>query len=344
MLRSRSFRSLAVVLLIAWAGSSAPQPPARRHVRLDFHCEIDKLPDGAKAVDLWIPMPTSNERQDVKLLNVSDLQDGRMTQDRVFGNRLYYRRFELPASGGKQVGSDGGLPIRVTLVYDVDVREATVAAAKQLISTRAAVPAEKFVPYLGESRMIPIRGPITDLARRIRLPDGEPLRAGRKIYDYLVDTMAYNHLAPGAGKGDAVWACDSKTGDCTDFHSVFIGVCRWRGIPAHHVFGLPIPPEKPEGDSKYCHCWAQFWVADVGWVPIDASRAAKYPRDREYYFGTLGSTWLTLAHGRDVVLEPPQKGPPLNMLHGPVAEVDGKPFEGLRWVAHYKDQPKPAAK
>ena len=82
MLRSRSLRSLAVVLLVAWAGSAAAQPPARRHVRLDFHCEIAKLPDGAKTVDLWIPMPASDERQDVKLLNESDLREGRITQDK----------------------------------------------------------------------------------------------------------------------------------------------------------------------------------------------------------------------------------------------------------------------
>jgi transglutaminase-like putative cysteine protease len=175
------------------------------------------------------------------------------------------------------------------------------------------------------------------------MPQGEPLRAGRKIYDYLIDTMVYNYKAPGAGTGNAVWACDSKTGDCTDYHSVFIGLCRWRGIPADHVFGLPMPPDKHEGDIRYCHCWAQFWVAGVGWIPIDASRADKFPDDRDYYFGTLGSTWLTLAHGRDVVLEPPQKGPPENMFHGPVAEVDGRPFEGVRWLAHYKDEPETAA-
>jgi transglutaminase-like putative cysteine protease len=234
--------------------------------------------------------------------------------------------------------------MKVELVYDVEVHEATVEAAKELLSTSAAVPSEGFAPYLRETTMIPIKGRIADLARTIKIPDGEPLRAARAIYDHLVDSMIYNYLAPGAGKGNAVWACDSKTGDCTDFHSVFIGVCRWRGIPADHVFGLPLPPEKSEGDAKYCHCWAQFWVANVGWIPIDASRANKFPNDREYYFGTLGSTWVTLAHGRDVVLEPPQHGPPLNMLHGPVAEVDGKPFEDIHWVVHYKDQQQVATK
>jgi transglutaminase-like putative cysteine protease len=343
MARSLSLRLLPVVVLLACAGGAVAQPPTERNVRLNFACEIAELPPGARTVDMWIPMPSSNERQKIKLLNENELSAGRITKDKTFGNRMYYRRFEMPSVGvSKQNGVDRSLPIKVELIYDVEVQEATVAAAKQLISTNGTVPAWMFAPYLSESRMIPIKGRITKLARGIKLPDGEPLRAGRKIYDHLVDTMAYNHLAPGAGKGNAVWACDSKTGDCTDFHSVFIGVCRWRGIPADHVFGLPMPPEKPEGDIKYCHCWAQFWVYEVGWIPIDASRANKFPKDREYYFGTLGSTWLTLAHGRDVVLEPPQKGPPINMLHGPIAEVDGKPFEGVRWLAHYKDQQKAA--
>jgi transglutaminase-like putative cysteine protease len=315
-----------VALLLTCAPDPSAHAPAERQLRLNFQCEVAELPADAKTVDLWIPIPPSNERQTAKLLNESELTQGRFTTEKTFGNRMYYRRFE--------VGRDS--PIKVELVYDVDVREATVDAAKQLVSTRAEVPSGQFEPYLRETTMIPIKGRITELARTIRLPEGEPLRAGRAIYDHLVNSMVYNYLAPGAGKGNAVWACDSKTGDCTDFHSVFIGVCRWRGIPADHVFGLPIPPEPLEGDAKYCHCWAQFWVADVGWVPIDASRANKFPKDREYYFGTLGSTWVILAHGRDVVLEPPQQGPPLNMLHGPVAEIDGKPLEKLKWSVHYK--------
>lgn len=320
----------------------ASETPKVRNVELKYTCEIADVPAGAKTVDLWIPVPVSNERQTVRLLNEKDLGAGRFTTDKKFGNRLYYRRFEVsPAANDAATDKSQAAktqPIKVELVYDAEVREATVELAKQLVSTKQVTPSEDMAPYLGDTKMIPIKGRITQLARDVNLPDGEPLRAGRRVYDYLVDTMVYNYQAPGAGLGNAVLACDSKTGDCTDYHSVFIGVCRWRGIPADHVFGLPMPPEKPEGNIKFCHCWARFWVKDVGWVPIDASRADKFPADRNYYFGTLGSTWLTIAHGRDVVLEPPQQGEPINMLHGPVAEVDGKPFE-VHWLAHYKDRP-----
>ena len=330
MVRHAALCGLIFLRLAATAHAADSTPPLERRLRINFQCEVTKLPPGAKTVDLWIPMPQTDERQTVAWLNESDLSQGRVTTEPTFGNRLYYRRFDATATQ---------LPYRVELVYDVHVREASVAAAKHLIDTSAEVPTDQFASYLSRTSMIPLDGPIADLALSLKLPEGQPLRTARAIYDQLVDRMTYNYLATGAGKGNAVWACDSKTGDCTDYHSVFIGICRWRGIPADHVFGLPLPPEKPAGDARFCHCWARFWVHDVGWVPIDASRADKYPQDRDYYFGTLGSTWITLAHGRDVILEPPQQGPPLNMLHGPVAEVDGQPFEGFRWLAHYQQQP-----
>ncbi|MBI2823777.1 MAG: transglutaminase domain-containing protein [Planctomycetia bacterium] len=337
----RPIERLAFVALVAALGSVATgAPPAVRHVSLVYTVEIAKLPADAKTVELWIPVASSNERQTVRLLNESELGAGRFTADKKFGNRLYYRRFEQPlaAAGGGDGAAAGEPAIKVELVYDVEVHEATVPEAKKLVATNQVAPGPEMAPYLCDTRMIPIKGRITEVARGIKLPEGEPLRAGRKIYDYLVDTMVYNYKAPGAGVGDAVWACDSKTGDCSDYNSVFIGVCRWRGIPADHMFGMPIPPDKPEGDIKYCHCWARFWVAEVGWIPIDPSRADKFPEDRDYYFGTLGSTWITLTHGRDVVLEPPQHGEPLNIFHAPVAEVDGKPFDGVRWLGHYKDK------
>jgi transglutaminase-like putative cysteine protease len=318
----------AAARLVFAAEPPADKPPVR-NVEIKYQVEIAEVPDGTQVLDLWVPVVTGRDRQTVNHKNESELrQTGQFTRDKKFGNRIYYRRYQAPFT----------LPIRLELDYDVEVREASVPAAKQLASSKQADPGDAYAQYLGDTQKIPIQGRIAQLAQQIDLAEGEPLRAGRRIYDYLVDTMVYNHQATGAGTGDAVWACDSKTGDCTDYHSVFIGVCRWRGIPADHVFGMPIPPDKPAGDIKYCHCWARFWVADVGWIPIDASRADKFPADRDYYFGTIGSTWIELAHGRDVILEPPQQGPPINMFDEPIAEADGKPLH-VKWLGHYKDRP-----
>lgn len=342
-----AFSMIGIVSVGAAAEPRATLKLPIRNVQITYDVAIEEVPEGTQHVDLWVPIATSDERQTVSLKNEGALKGGRFTTDKQYGNRMYYRRFERPfgqtaTDAGEKIATSGGKPIALDLVYDVEVREATVPEAKQLVSTQQVEPPAELAPYLRETTMIPIKGRVTRLAQGIELPEGQPLRTGRAIYDYLIDTMVYNYLAKGAGTGDAVWACDSKTGDCTDYHSVFIGVCRWRGIPADHVFGIPIPPDKPAGPIKYCHCWARFWVDGIGWIPIDASRADKFPADRDYYFGTLGSTWVTLAHGRDVILEPPQQGGPVNMFDEPIAEADGQPLH-VTWHGHYEDRAAEAA-
>jgi hypothetical protein len=47
---------------------------------------------------------------------------------------------------------------------------------------------------------------------------------------------------------------------------------------------------------------------------------------KDYYFGSLTEDRVTFSIGRDLVLAPPQKGPPLNFFIYPYVEVDGEPL------------------
>ena len=185
-----------------------------------------------------------------------------------------------------------------------------------------------------------MKGPIIELRDAMQLP-AQPIAAAKKIYESLITSMVYNYQAPGAGIGDALWACDSKTGDCSDYHSVFIGVCRSAGIPADHEFGIPLRPARANYPIKDWHCWAKFWVQGPGWITVDASEADKHPELKEYLFGTLSSDYLTISHGRDVDLMPKQKGASLNIFADPYSEIDGKPFSGIKWVGSFQPQSNP---
>src|SRR5262245_59655752 len=165
--------TLGVAFTCLWGLGARGEVPATgmpkvRNVRVNYACEIPQVPEGSKTIDLWIPVPSSDDRQTVVLLNESELPGGKFTADKKFGNRLYYRRFTAPPAGQ---------PIKVELVYDAEVREQTVPAAKSLASTRQVTPGPEMAPYLGEVKLIPIAGPITQLALGVKLPKGEPLRA-----------------------------------------------------------------------------------------------------------------------------------------------------------------------
>ena len=327
MIRFHRYTALWTILTLLLSVCAAPgQTPPPRHIRLTYTCYLTVVSAPAKQADVWIPVPVSDDRQTVTL-TTTNLAGGKLTTEPKYGNRMYYRRVDL--SRAKPTDT-----LAITLNYTVALTEKTVADAKQLLPLPAKPVSPAMQVYVAETRLIPFHGPIDSLKQAIQLPTA-PIPAARKVYDYLIDNMVYNYKAPGAGIGDAVWACSSKTGDCSDYHSIFIGICRSSGIPADHVFGLPLRAKQGHATVKSWHCWAQYHVDGMGWATIDASEADKHPEQRDYLFGTLSADYLTISHGRDVNLSPRQQGPALNIFADPYVEIDGKPVADVKWIGTY---------
>ena len=298
----------------------------QRTLTLTYTCRITNIPSNASQLNYWVPVPSSDERQTVELLAAPEY--GKITTEHKYGNRMYYRQIALDGVNAKD-------SLTITLSYKIKLNEKSVPEAKALANLPKAANSDRMKVYLTSNRLIPIDGPIDTLNQQLQL-ENEPIRAARQIYDYLIDNMVYNYKAPGAGLGDVRWACNSKTGDCSDYHSIFIALCRSRGIPADHVFGLPLRATQGAGKVKDWHCWARFYVEGPGWITIDASEADKHPELRDYLFGTLSNLYLTIAHGRDVVLEPAQRGPALNIFADPYVEIDGKTFTSVKWEGSFE--------
>jgi transglutaminase-like putative cysteine protease len=148
--------------------------------------------------------------------------------------------------------------------------------------------------------------------------------------------MKYDKSGEGWGRGDEMWACDSKRGNCTDFHSVLIGMMRSSGIPARFEIGFPLPEGKSEGDIPGYHCWAEFYVNGT-WIPVDASEASKNPAKRDYFFGTVDVNRVMFTFGRDIKLSPVQQDQPLNYFVYPYAESGGKAVKGLETHFSFRD-------
>jgi len=78
-------------------------------------------------------------------------------------------------------------------------------------------------------------------------------------------------------------------------------------------------------------------------VPVDLISAlhADDPKSREQFFGRLDENVVELWSEQNVVLTPPQQGPPIGLLIGPYVEYDGKPISGLNFFADYKNRELP---
>ena len=130
---------------------------------------------------------------------------------------------------------------------------------------------------------------------------------------------------PGWGNGDVVYACNVGKGNCTDFHSLFISLSRAAGIPARFQIGYPVPVEEKTGKLlKPYHCWAEFFIEDTGWIPVDISEAWKNPDKADYYFGNLDKDRILISTGREIHLLPDEpEGTTLNYFVKPYIELNG---------------------
>lgn len=282
-------------------------------------------------VRVWMPMASSSDEQDIQRLQAIAPADVAENAEPHFGNKILYFETLLPESG----------ELAVDVPYEVTRREILRGP------TQAPAPANQ-VAKLDDSRrnfflradaMVPVEGKSLKLLDMVELVQDKFARA-RQLYDIVDNHVAYKKEGTGWGRGDTNWVCDSRYGNCTDFHSLFISLARSQGLPSRFEIGFSIPTDKSEGSIAGYHCWAWFYTDERGWIPVDISEADKNPMMKEYYFGSLTPDRVTFSVGRDLELVPKADSPPLNFFIYPHIEVGGKalPKEQIELKFEFKDR------
>jgi transglutaminase-like putative cysteine protease len=295
------------------------QAPQTRAFHLEYAATVKDIPAGAAHLHVWLPVPHSDPYQQITNLHI-DAPCPYRIENAANGNQILYIGLDRPAAGA--------LSIRLTLDA---VR--TEHAQPRLSANPTPPPDEDsatLAQYLKSDRLVPIDG-------QIRAWANEVVSQAGAHSDLVVSTVRYDKTGKGWGRGDIYYACEERRGNCTDFHAIVIGYARALGIPARFAIGFPIPAQRGAGKIAGYHCWAEVYVKQIGWIPIDASEAAKNPAKRDYYFGTHDENRLELSKDRDIVLVPRQQGDPLNYFVYPYAEIDGEPFANITTEVTYHD-------
>ena len=260
-----------------------------------------KLPEIKKAARLWVPLAASDSFQKVTRLPAEVPVESQIVKDRDNVNQICVLNAK-PADSGKTV----------------EFRYAVVRDEKAAYS---GTPGESS-RFLQPEKLVPLNETFKTLATEATKGKTGDMERARALYDHVLSRMRYDKSGQGWGRGDALYACDVRTGNCTDFHSYFIALARSVGIPARFAIGATIPADRNEGAIEGYHCWAEFY-ADGRWVPIDISEAWKNPKLADYYFGHQPANRFELSKGRDLVVDPAPANGPINFLVYPLMEVDG---------------------
>lgn len=253
----------------------------------DFTYKVT-LPALDQNASIWIPLAQSDRFQKVENYSVEAPIPHQIITDQNGENQALY--FELTTNESGET---------IAIHYDVVRIEKGAYREDEAELGR----------YMEATPLLPVGGRFDTLASSIILAKeaNTELMKARALYDYVVDNVRYAKQGK-YGTADANFACDAKSGNCTEFHSLFISLARSAGIPARFEVGAAIPSERDQGGINGYHCWAEFY-ADGQWWPVDISEANKYSNLATYYFGHHPANRIAFSKGRNLLFTPtPEQG------------------------------------
>lgn len=324
MKKSWSFLLTVAFLLMPLGGWAANESRGTITMEFDLSGHNDN-----KEAQLWIPYPLSDRAQLISKVSVSgDYAESAVYSDQVYSTPALYARWDKGTASRK-----------LTLTFNV-VRQEVV---RRDFPTREAVwdPAD-YAMYLAPTSRGPIDGQVKILADQITKGKTTVLAKAKAIYDWTCENMYRDPATYGCGPGNVCALLAKPGGKCTDIHSVFVALCRAAGVPAREVFGIRQGKKSEQDISKWQHCWAEFYLPGYDWVPVDPADVrkmmlkeklqlgdAKTKHYRQYFWGGLDQYRVKLAVGRDIHLNPLQRGAAINTFGYPYAQVGS---ETLDWL------------
>ncbi len=299
-----------------------------RHFTFHYSFTVKNVSAGER-LRVWIPVAHSDAFQEVKILSKGGDLALKEVRQPEYGNEVLY------AGTSKADKSE----YKFSVDYDVVRREHVVLVNGKLGNGTHAekAPRMELTRFLEADRLVPVTGVPAQLAEEQTKGANTPLEKAKDIYEYVFRTMKYDKTGEGWGHGDTLWACDSKHGNCTDFHSVFISMARAEKIPARFQIGFPLPADKHSAEIPGYHCWAEFYTGATGWVPVDISEAWKHPEKHDYFFGAHDVNRVQFTQGRDLKLKPAQDGAPLNYFVYPYVEMGGNEYPNVSIAFSFAD-------
>ena len=271
--------------------------------RFTFTYEV-QLPEINGTAAIWLPVAGSDQYQTIEIISRQFPDNYQIIKDKEYNNSIFYAKLGPADSRSK-----------IILQYRVTRHEKAPYPDPEGQVTR----------YLAANSLLPVNTRFRTLAADIiaKRQAASDLEKARALYDYVSDNLRYAKQGT-YGTGDANYACDAKSGNCTEFHSLFISLARSAGIPARFAVGAAIPANRNEGGVDGYHCWAEFY-AEGKWWPVDISEANKYAALSTYYFGHHPANRIEFSRGRDIAPNPLPASGPINFLAYPVFELNGQP-------------------
>lgn len=293
------------------------------------------LPTIGKSARLWLPLPDTNDTH--YQFTQGSLWNGNASKaefSTITGTNFPIFKAEWRDSG----------PRNVTVSSIVKTADRFVDLRNHVASSKTIVPPH-VNHFLKPTKLIPTNGIVHETAKTI-IQDANSqgtLQQAKAVYDWVIANGHHDAAMPGRGKGDVanMLSKNQISGKCVDLNSLFVGLSRALGISARLQYGIRINESKIHeslgkfGDiSQSHHCRAEFYLRDLGWIPVDPADVCMVAQEdnlpinhptinllKEKFFGSWEMNWITFNNAEDIQLASNSMAENLPFFMYPHAEV-----------------------
>ena len=263
---------LAIVFLICSLcalGKDIIQKTNKRTYKVTVNTTVKHKGSDTSSTDLFLGYLKTNDYQ-----KVTSFEPGALAEVSKFGKAgdfcIYYK-----LNLGKNTTL--GKKVELTNEYVIETYDYTV----DLGAIDTIYPYDKNDPnyyYYVYSNLpfIDVRNEeLMYISRVLEDKSSNKLDYAKNCYLYVAEMYDYGQALTGFKSLDYI--LHNQVGDCGNLTSIFVTLLRIEGIPARHLVGF-----RPNGSL---HVWADFYLANYGWIPVDVTYKHDYPEGD--YFGKV---------------------------------------------------------
>ena len=276
-------------------------------INYSVNIKVDEA-SGANTLYLWLPLPVvSSAQRNIELLS----RNTEPFVENFRGSNLYKMN---------NLASKSDVHINLSYKIDVYAIETTVRPQSIRPGTDSAVT----VAYTRPDSLVPSDNPrVIARSNSIVAQERNPYLKAQRIYNWLINDCKFltdeETGSPGSPvpPPETLGALETMRIDSYTAAILFCALGRAAGIPCIPVSGVLVNRNR----QTYEHYWAEFWVENMGWIPVDPGLGARalpasFQRQAaagedsaaKYFFGNIDSHRIVFSRGQTNLTQMEQRG------------------------------------
>ncbi len=251
--------------------------------RIEHTAEVDNHDvSRIKSLELNLPIPDDWPEQQISSLRVEGT--GHFMLRNTDGPGGIARSFYHHLGGQQPPAAGESRSLSVSYMLQCNEIRADKKRLEQMKFPAYAKHKRAYKYYTRSEKLIEADDPqIRAISDRISRQTDGPYRFAKAAYEFVLDHVEYAGPTPAWG---AKACLRNGKGDCGQYAALFVAICRAGGIPARPVAGC-----WATGTNQW-HCWAEFQLPDLGWLPVGLTSGQRDRAKRDYYFCNLDNNRL----------------------------------------------------